>query len=158
MLRWSSTEAENRSRLDDITLGEQESCLTVMGEGWKARTVTFGEQTHQVLEEYIKDERPESTSPYLLVSQENLPWSIRKQRKAKAAKRRVPDIVISEVAPKSSEDKPDVHALGCLFLTWHTCQPDAWLSTSKAVEVLLVVLPEECSRRKGNTPKRSCIV
>ncbi|HEY1353599.1 MAG TPA: tyrosine-type recombinase/integrase [Ktedonobacteraceae bacterium] len=66
-----------------------------------------------------------------------------RQRKADVAQKHVPDIVIPEVVPKSSDDEPDVHAHWAVFFsTRQTRHPGPWLTTSKVAETVSDVLPE----------------
>lgn len=69
---------ETGLRIDNLILGRgTESFIRVMGKGRKARTVNLGEQTTIAMRRYLNRERGHSLSPYVFLSRDGDPLSVR---------------------------------------------------------------------------------
>lgn len=82
-LAYDGSRPEERTGLllENVIFGEQESYIVVMGKGRKTRTVKIGQQTCQVLQEYLEYERPASTVPSFFLVRGNCPLSVRRADK-----------------------------------------------------------------------------
>lgn len=71
-------EEETGLRLEHVVFGtsEAQSYITVMGKGWKTRTLKFGHETSVALQRYIDFERPRSNQLYLFLARDE-PFSVR---------------------------------------------------------------------------------
>jgi len=65
-------------RMDNLILGRgTESFIRVMGKGLKSRTISLGQQTTMAMRKYLNRERGHSLSPYVFLSRDGDPLSVR---------------------------------------------------------------------------------